>query len=85
MSASDRFCLLPCAFLRGLLIGPAALHLPEDPFTLHFLFERTKRLINVIVADEYLNQNRLLRVAHVPLRADKYGAHLDNASKKFGF
>ena len=85
MRAADRLGFLPGAFLRRLLVGPAPLHLPEDPFTLHFFLERAKRLIDVIVTDEYLNQNRLLRVAHVPLRADKYGARLDNARKKFGF
>ena len=56
--ATDRFGLFPGTFFRGLLIGPTPLHLPEDPFTLHFFLERTKRLINVIVSDVNLDQLR---------------------------
>jgi hypothetical protein len=33
----------------------AHLHFAENAFTLHLLLESAKRLINVIVADEYLH------------------------------
>src|SRR6185295_9983887 len=32
----------------GLLIGAAQLHLPEDAFTLHLLFQRLERLVDVV-------------------------------------
>ena len=79
---ADRLGFLPRPLLRRLLIGAATLHLPEDALTLHFFLERAQRLIDVIVANEYLNQNRLLRVAHLSLRADKYEPHPYNARKK---
>jgi len=33
----------------------AHLHLAENAFPLHLLLERTKRLVNIVVADEYLH------------------------------
>jgi hypothetical protein len=34
---------------------PAHLHFAEDALALHFLLERAKRLVNIVVADEYLH------------------------------
>jgi hypothetical protein len=33
----------------------AHLHFAEDAFALHFLLEGAKRLVNIVVADEYLH------------------------------
>ena len=37
----------------------AALHLPEEAFALHLLLERLQRLIDVVVADNDLNDLKL--------------------------
>ena len=37
----------------------AALHLPEETFTLHLLLERFQRLVDVVVADNDLNDFEL--------------------------
>src|SRR5829696_337307 len=42
--------------LGGLLIGATLLHLPEDAFALHLLFQRPERLIDVVVANEDLQR-----------------------------
>src|SRR5215210_5987277 len=42
--------------LGGLLVGAALFHLPEDALTLHLLFQRPERLIDVVVANEYLQR-----------------------------
>ena len=71
MSAANGLSFLPGALLRWLFISPAPLHLPEDTFALHFFLERAKRLIDVIVANKYLNQNGLLPADRARLRAEK--------------
>src|SRR4051794_15567697 len=42
--------------LGRLLVGFALLHLPEDAFPLHLLFEHPECLIDVVVANEYLQR-----------------------------
>ena len=37
----------------------AALHLPEETFALHLLFQRLQRLIDVVIADHDLNYLKL--------------------------
>lgn len=37
----------------------AALHLPEETLALHLLFERLQRLVDVVVADNDLNDLKL--------------------------
>jgi hypothetical protein len=41
-----------------LLIGTAQLHFAEDAFTLHLLLERFQRLIDIVVAYNYVNDGR---------------------------
>src|SRR5215212_10661262 len=53
---AHRFRLLTGFALGGLLIGLALLHLPEDTLALHLLFEHPKGLIDVVVANEYLQR-----------------------------
>ena len=52
------FGVLARASFRGFLVGTAKLHFPENAFTLHFLLQRPKRLIDIIVAYDYLNDNQ---------------------------
>ena len=85
MCPSDGLGFLSRTLLRGLFISTAALHLPENTLSLHFLLECTQCLIDVIIANEYLNQNSLLATFGFLLRPDKYGARGTIASKKYGW
>jgi hypothetical protein len=53
--AAHGFRLFACTLLGRLLIMSAHLHFAENTFALHLLLESTKRLINIVVADEYLH------------------------------
>jgi hypothetical protein len=52
--AADPFRFLASLSLRRLLIEAAALHLAEDSFALHLSLQRLQRLLDVVVAYEYL-------------------------------
>jgi hypothetical protein len=52
--AAQRLALFPRRFLGRLLVKPAPLHFPEYAFALHFLFQHPESLIDIVVADEYL-------------------------------
>jgi hypothetical protein len=54
--AADRFALLPRRLFRWLLVKSSTLHLTEDAIPLHLLFEDPQSLIDVVVADEYLQE-----------------------------
>lgn len=56
VGAPNRFGPLTRTLLRGLFVGPAALHLPENTLALHLLLERAEGLIDVVVAYENPNQ-----------------------------
>ena len=49
--AAHRFGPFARASFRGFLVAPAKLHFPEHPFPLHFLLQRPKRLVNIVVTD----------------------------------
>jgi hypothetical protein len=53
--AADGFRLFAGALFRRLFIMSAHLHFAEDAFALHFLLQRAKRLVNIVVADKYLH------------------------------
>jgi hypothetical protein len=53
--AAHRLRLLAGALLGWLLVVSAHLHFAENAFALHLLLERAKRLVNIVVADEYLH------------------------------
>jgi hypothetical protein len=60
--------LLASLLLRGLLVVVAQLHLTEDAFALQLLLERAQRLINVIIANDYLQRSTALsKLGHVGL------------------
>jgi len=66
--AADSLGLLAGALLRRLLIAAAQLHLAKNAFALHLLLERAERLIDIVVADQNvddgtysLERNRRLR------------------------
>jgi hypothetical protein len=52
--AADRFGLLASAALGRLLVVVTELHLTEKPLALHLLLESLQRLINIVVANKYL-------------------------------
>ncbi|EKF42444.1 hypothetical protein NA8A_10293 [Nitratireductor indicus C115] len=41
---------------------PTHLHLTKNAFALHLLLERAERLVNIVVADEYLHVGFLSKV-----------------------
>ena len=56
--SADRLVFLSRRLLRRLFVKPSALHFAEDSFALHFLFQHPKRLVDIVVTDEYL-QNEI--------------------------
>ena len=56
---ANGFSLLTRLALGRLLEMVAALHLAEEPFALHLLFQRLQRLIDVVIADHDLNYLKL--------------------------
>ena len=58
-SAANGFSLLASALFRGLLEVHVALHFTEAAFTLHLLLQGFQRLIDIVVANENLNQVKL--------------------------
>src|SRR5690606_5900460 len=55
--ATNGLGLLASLLLRGLLVVVAKLHLAEDAFALQLLLERAQRLINVVIANDYLQRS----------------------------
>ncbi len=51
---ADRLGLLTCFLFGGFFEMVPELHFPEDALALELLFERLEGLIDVVVADEYL-------------------------------
>src|ERR1041385_6241341 len=52
---ADRIGLFPNAAFRGLLVGPAPLHVAEGALALHLLLEHPQRRVDVVVAHEDLH------------------------------
>jgi hypothetical protein len=46
----------PRSFLRGLLVKTASPHFPEHALALHLLLEHAERLLDVVIADKYLQK-----------------------------
>ncbi len=57
--AANGFSLFAGAFFRRFLEVVTALHLPEETFALHFLLKRFQCLIDIVVADDDLNDGTL--------------------------
>lgn len=57
---ANSLCLLAGFLLGGLFVEFPALHLAESPLALHLLFQRAERLLDVIVADNDLDQGNTL-------------------------
>ena len=57
--ATDGFGLLTGALFRRLFEVHVALHFTEAAFALHLLLQGLERLIDIVVADENLNQGSL--------------------------
>src|SRR6476469_4176936 len=56
--AADGLGLLAGALLRGLLVIVTELHLAEDAFALHFLFQSPEGLIDIVIANDDLHALR---------------------------
>jgi len=78
---ADGFGLLARLALGGLLEMVAAFHLPEETFALHLLLERLQRLVDVVVADNDLNDLKLS--IGLPATLDRNGVRVEcrNAEK----
>lgn len=55
--AAQCFCLNTHTLLGGLFVETTNFHFPKDAFTLHFLFEITQGLLNVIITYKYFHVN----------------------------
>ena len=53
--AANRFGAFAGAPFRRLLVIPPQFHFSEHPFALHFLFQGSQSLIDVVVANENLH------------------------------
>jgi hypothetical protein len=58
-----------------------ALHFAESAFPLHLLFERLQRLVDVVIADENLYQDRS-PVTKTMLTADAFAPQRSNAKAR---
>ncbi len=58
----DSLGFLPSSLFRRFFIEFPAFHFPERPFALHFLFQRTQGLFDIVVANEDLNDSQGLLV-----------------------
>jgi len=55
----DRFALFPGRLFGWLLVKSPAFHFAKHTFALHLLLEHTERLIDIVVADEDLQETFL--------------------------
>lgn len=56
--ATNRFGLLPSALFRRFFVEFTPLHFAKRAFALHLLFQRAKRLFDIIVTDRDLYQGK---------------------------
>jgi hypothetical protein len=54
--SADRFTSFARRFFGWLLVKSPAFHLTKNALALHFLLERPQSLVDVIVANEYLQE-----------------------------
>ena len=82
--AAHRFASLPCRSFRRLFVEASALHLAENAFSLHLLFENPKSLVDIVVANEYLQD--LFLSCHglrrgLPRSSTVFRAHAANSER----
>lgn len=63
--AADSLGFFAFALFRRLLVIPAEFHVAENSFALHFLFQNTQSLINVIVANLNTYQTKSPQLSYV--------------------
>ena len=90
--ATNGFGLFAGALLGGLFVEIAQLHLAKDSFALKLLLERAERLVNVVVAYEYLHVSflvraskglfRFLSVSRVPSPGTKGNGRISRARRR---
>jgi hypothetical protein len=57
--SADRFTLFPRRLFGWLLVKSSAFHLAKNALALHFLLEYPKSLVDVVVANDYLQETFL--------------------------
>ncbi len=58
--AANGLGLLPCLLLGRLLVVVPQLHFAENALALKLLFKRAKRLIHIVIANDYLQRSTAL-------------------------
>src|SRR5690348_14987987 len=58
--AANGLGAFPCTFFGWFLVMTPELHLAKDAFSLHLLFQRFQRLIDIVVANDDLQAGLLL-------------------------
>jgi hypothetical protein len=72
--ATHRFGLLTNSPFRRLLVRPSSLHLTENAFALHLLLEDSHGLIDVVVANQDLQDVLLICESFVAIPSDQDSA-----------
>ena len=57
--SADRFSFSPIRFFGRLFVKFSTFHLAKNAFALHFLLEHPQSLVDVVVANEYLQETLL--------------------------
>ena len=52
---ADCFCLFASLLFRRFFIGLPEFHFPENAFPLHLLLQRPKRLVDIVITNQYLH------------------------------
>jgi hypothetical protein len=50
------FAFFSRGFLRWFFVEPSTLHLAEDAFPLHLLFQHPESLVDIVIANQYLQE-----------------------------
>lgn len=82
--AANRFSFLARLLFRRLFIEVAQLHFTKYSFALHLLLQRPERLIDVIIANQYLHAFYPILVMSVFLSAKMSSLHSPNAPSSSG-
>jgi hypothetical protein len=78
---ADCFGFFSGRFLRWFFVEPSTLHLAEDALSLHLLFQHPESLVDIVVADQYLQvmfSSACFKTRHLELagRVDEDGCAL---------
>ena len=79
--SADCFAFFSRRFLRWFFVEPSTLHLAEDALPLHLLFQHPESLVDIVVANQYLQEmfpSACFKTRHLELagRVDEDGCAL---------